>query len=104
MLIQSLKLTELMTKEICMAQIFSSALTPKTTEKRRTKPPKISTRKEIIKIRAEIIEKEMKETIVKINKTKSWLFEKIKSTKLSVQFSSVQTLRKKNLKKIKKKF
>ena len=64
--------------------------TPKTTEKRRTKPPKISTRKEIIKIRAEIIEKEMKETIVKINKTKSLFFEKIKLTKLSVQFSSVQ--------------
>ena len=61
---------------------------PKTTEKRRTKPPKISTRKEIIKIRAEIIEKEMKETIVKINKTKSLFFEKIKLTKLSVQFSS----------------
>ena len=30
------------------------------------------------KIWAEINEKEMKETIVKINKTKSWLFEKIK--------------------------
>ena len=29
-------------------------------------------------IRAEISEKEMKETIVKINKTKSWFFEKIK--------------------------
>ena len=29
------------------------------------------------KIRAEINEKEMKETIVKINKTKSWFFEKI---------------------------
>ena len=28
-------------------------------------------------IRAEINEKEMKETIVKINKTKSWIFEKI---------------------------
>ena len=28
-------------------------------------------------ILAEINEKEMKETIVKINKTKSWLFEKI---------------------------
>ena len=28
-------------------------------------------------IRAEINEKEMKETIVKINKTKSWFFEKI---------------------------
>ena len=33
--------------------------------------------KEIIKIQAEINEKEMKETIVKINKTKSWFFEKI---------------------------
>ena len=38
--------------------------------------PKISRRKEIIKIRAEINEK-MKETIVNINKTKSWFFEKI---------------------------
>ena len=39
---------------------------------------KISRRKEIIKIQAEINEKEMKETIVKINKTKSWFFENIK--------------------------
>ena len=38
--------------------------TPKTIGKRRAKPPKISRRKEIIKIRAEITEKEMKETIV----------------------------------------
>ena len=30
-----------------------------------------------MKIRAEIYEKEMKETIVKINKTKRWFFEKI---------------------------
>ena len=30
-----------------------------------------------MKIRAEIYEKEIKETIVKINKTKSWFFEKI---------------------------
>ena len=30
-----------------------------------------------MKIQAEINEKEMKETIVKVNKTKSWLFEKI---------------------------
>ena len=35
----------------------------------------ISRRKEIIKIRAEINEEEMKETIVKINKSKSWFFE-----------------------------
>ena len=34
-------------------------------------------RKEIIKIRAEINEKETKETIAKINKTKSWFFGKI---------------------------
>ena len=38
---------------------------------------KNSRRKEIIKIWAEINEKEMKETIVKINKTKSWFLEKI---------------------------
>ena len=38
---------------------------------------KISRRKEIIKIRAEIHEKEMKETTVKINKNKSRFFEKI---------------------------
>ena len=43
---------------------------PKTTGKRRTKKLKISRRKEIIKIRAEINEKEMKETMVKINKIK----------------------------------
>ena len=40
--------------------------------------PKISRRrKEIIKIQAEINEKEMKETIRKINETKSCFFEKI---------------------------
>ena len=38
---------------------------------------KISRRKEIMKIRVEITEKEMKVTIVKINKTKSSFFETI---------------------------
>ena len=54
--------------------------TPKATGKRRprqTNKPKISRRKEIIKIQAEINEKVMKETIVKINKTKSCFSEKI---------------------------
>ena len=46
-------------------------------EQQQQQKPKISRRKEIIKIWAEINEKEMKETIVKINKTKSWFFEKI---------------------------
>ena len=41
------------------------------------KNPQVSRRKEIIKIRAEINEKETKETIAKINKNKSWLFEEI---------------------------
>ena len=40
-------------------------------EKEEQKNPKVSRRKEIIKIRSEINEKEMKETIAKINKTKS---------------------------------
>ena len=39
--------------------------------------PKVSRRKEIIKIRAEINGIETKKTIAKINKTKSWFFEKI---------------------------
>ena len=41
------------------------------------KNPRVSRRKEIIKIRAEINEEETKETIAKINKAKSWFFEKI---------------------------
>ena len=39
------------------------------------KNPRVSRRKEIIKIKAEI--KETKETIAKINKAKSWFFDKI---------------------------
>ena len=51
-------------------QIDNLTLHLKQLEKEEQKPPKISRRKEIIKIRAEIHEKEMKEIIVKINKTK----------------------------------
>ena len=61
--------------------------TPKTTGKRRTtitktnkqtkKKNKISRRKEIMTIWAEINEKEMKETVVNINKTKGLFFDKI---------------------------
>ena len=40
------------------------------------KSPRVR-RKEIIKIRVEINEKETKETVAKINKTKNWFFEKI---------------------------
>ena len=44
--------------------------------------PKVSRRKEIIKIQAEINEKEVRKTIVKINKTKSCFFAKIKLTNI----------------------
>ena len=39
-------------------------------------PPKIRRRKKIINIRAKLNEKEMKETIGKLNKNESWFFEK----------------------------
>ena len=45
-------------------------------EKEEPKNPKISRRREIIKMQAERNEKELKETIVKIDKIKSWFFEK----------------------------
>ena len=48
-------------------------------EKEEKKNPKISGRK-IIKIQAEINEKEMKETIIKINKIKSLFFEEVNRT------------------------
>ena len=41
------------------------------------KNPRVSRKKEIFKIRAEINIKETKETIAKINKAKTWFFEKI---------------------------
>ena len=49
-------------------------------EKEEIKKPRVSRRKEIIKIRAEINEKETKETIAKIKKAKSWLFKRINKT------------------------
>ena len=56
-------------------QINNLTLHLKQLEKEEMKNPRVNRRKEIIKIRAEINEKETKETIAKINKTKSWFFE-----------------------------
>ena len=58
-------------------QINNLTLHLKPLEKEEIKKSRVSRRKEIIKIRAEISEKETKETITKINKAKSWFFEKI---------------------------
>ena len=46
-------------------------------EKEEMKNPRVSRRKEILKIREETNAKETKETIAKNNRTKSWFFEKI---------------------------
>ena len=59
-------------------QINNLTLHLKKLEKEEMKNPRVSRKKEIIKIRAKINEKETKETIGKINKAKSWFFEKIK--------------------------
>ena len=58
-------------------QINNLTLHLKQLEKKEMKNPRVSRRKEIIKIRGEITAKETKETTAKINKAKSWFFEKI---------------------------
>ena len=72
-------------------EVYSNSISPQETrkisnnltlhlkqlEKEEQGKPEVSRRKEIIKIRAEINEIEMKKTIAKINKAKSWSFEKI---------------------------
>ena len=59
------------------SQINNVTLHLKLLEKEEQTKPKVSRRKEIIKIRAEINEIEMRKTIAKIDKTKSWFLEKI---------------------------
>ena len=60
-----------------ISQINNLTLHLKALEKEEQTKPKVSRRKEIIKIRTEINKIERKKTIPKINKTKSWFFEKI---------------------------
>ena len=59
------------------SQINNLTLHLKELEKEEQTKPTVSRRKEIIKIRTEINEIERKKTVAKINKTKSWFFEKI---------------------------
>ena len=58
------------------SQINNLTLHLKQLEKEEMKNPRVSRRKEILKIRAEINAKETIKTIAKINKAKSWFFEK----------------------------
>ena len=59
------------------SQINNLTLHLKQLEKEEIKNPGVSTRKKILKIRAEINAKETKKTITKINKAIAWSFEKI---------------------------
>ena len=63
-------------QEIETSQINNLTLYLKQLDKEQTKP-KVSSRKEIINIRAEINAIEMKKTIEKTNETKGWYFDKI---------------------------
>ena len=62
------------------SQINNPILHLKQLEKEEMKNPRVSRRKEILKIRAEINGKETKESIAKINKAKNWFFESINKT------------------------
>ena len=62
------------------SQINNLTLHLKQLEKEEMKNSRVSRRKEILKITAEINAKETKETIVKFNKAKSWFFKKINKT------------------------
>ena len=59
------------------SQINNLTLYLKQLEEEEMKNLRVSRRKEILKMRAEINAKETKETIAKINKAKSWFFERI---------------------------
>ena len=73
-----------LSKSSSKKEVYSNSVSPQETrkisnnltlhlkhlEKEEQRKPKVSRRKEIIKIRAEINEIEMKKTIAKINKTK----------------------------------
>ena len=64
-------------QEKSQINIYILTLHLKQLEKEEMKNPRVSRRKEILKIRAKIKAKETKETIAKINKAKSWFCEKI---------------------------
>ena len=64
-------------QEIRKKSSKKSNFTREATNREEMKNSRVSRRKEILKIRAEINAKEREETIAKINKAKSWFFERI---------------------------
>ena len=86
------------------SQINNLTLHLKQLEKEEMKNPRVSRRKEILKIKAEINAKETKETIAKINKAKRWFFERIEEIdkplarliKKQTEKSQINKIRKEN--------
>ena len=64
-------------KRIETFQINTLTLHLQELEEQQQRQPRASTRKEITKIRAELNDIETKSTIVRINESRSWFFEKI---------------------------
>ena len=64
-------------KRIETFQINNLTLHLQEHEEQQQRQPRASTRKEITKIRAELNDTETKSTIVRINESRSWFFEKI---------------------------
>ena len=67
-------------KTIERAQIKNLTLYLQEFEEQQQRQPRASRRKEITKIRAELNDIETKSTIVRINESRSWFFEKIKKS------------------------
>ena len=64
-------------KRIEISQINNLTLHLQELEEQQQTQPRASTRKEITKIRAELNDTETKSTILRINESRSWFFEKI---------------------------
>ena len=73
------------------SQINNLTLHLKHLEKEEIKNPKVSRRKEILKVRAEINAKETKETLAKVNKAKSWFFEEDKQNQKPISQTHQET-------------
>ena len=73
------KLTALSASKKKLERAYTNSLTAhlKALEQKEANTPKRSRRREIIKLRAEINQVEIKRTIYRIIKTRSWFFEKI---------------------------
>ena len=64
-------------KGIETSQINNLTIHLQNLEEQQQRQPRVNTRKEITKIRAELNDIETKNTIVRINEFRSWFFEKI---------------------------